>query len=183
MAEWQSRGMKTVCAFLLALFFGSLTTAAQTQQANLKGTHMLSTDDQTQIVAVLDAFSDAWAKRDMAAFSALLTEDCDWVNIVGMHWHGREEVTEMHHVLLEGRYKGVNIHTLSHEESEIAPGVALAVVKSQLDDFTTPDGHRVTGLQNMGLVVLVKRDGKWLIRASENSSIDPRASMKPPAKD
>jgi len=56
------------------------------------------------------------------------------------------------------------------------------VVKSQLDDFTTPDGHVVEGLQNMGLMVLVKREGKWLIRASENSSIDPRASMRPPAK-
>ena len=56
------------------------------------------------------------------------------------------------------------------------------MVKSQLDDFTTPDGHVVEGLQNMGLMVLVKREGKWLIRASENSSIDPRASMRPPAK-
>ncbi len=143
---------------------------------------MLSAEDKNEVVAVLDGFEDAWAKRDMAAFRAVLTEDCDWVNIVGMHWHGRDEVTEMHQVLLEGRYKGVNVHTLSRDESEIAPGVALVVTKSQLDDFTTPDGHVVKGLQNMGLTVLVKRDGKWLIRASENSSIDPRASMKPPAK-
>ena len=143
---------------------------------------MLSVEDKKEIAAALDGFEDAWAKRDMAAFRAMLTEDCDWVNIVGMHWHGRDEVTEMHHILLEGRYKGVNLHTLSRDESEIAPGVALVVTKSQLDDFTTPDGHVVKGLQNMGLTVLVKREGKWLIRASENSSIDPRASMKPPTK-
>ena len=142
----------------------------------------LSAEDKIAIAGVVRGFQDAWAKRDMGAFRALLTEDCDWVNIVGMHWHGREEVTEMHHVLLEGRYKGVNVHTLSHEESEIAPGVVLVVQKSQLDDFTTPDGQLVKGLQTMGMMVLVKRDGKWLIRASENSSIDPRASMKPPAK-
>ena len=143
---------------------------------------MLSVEDKKEIAAALDGFEDAWAKRDMAAFRAMLTEDCDWVNIVGMHWHGRDEVTEMHHILLEGRYKGVNLHTLSRDESEIAPGVALVVTKSQLDAFTTPDGLVVKGLQNMGLTVLVKREGKWLIRASENSSIDPRASMKPPTK-
>ena len=143
---------------------------------------MLSAEDKNEILAVLNRFEDAWAKRDMAAFRAMLTEDCDWVNIVGMHWHGRDEVTEMHRVLLDGRYKGVNVHTLAREESEITPGVALVVTKTQLDDFTTPDGHVVKGLQNMGLTVLVKRDGKWLIRASENSSIDPRASMKPLAK-
>ena len=143
---------------------------------------MLSPEDKHAIAAVVHGFEDAWASRDMAAFRAMLTEDCDWVNIVGMHWHGRNEVTEMHRVLLEGRYKGVNVHTLSHEESEIAPGVALVVQRSQLDDFTTPDGQAVKGLQTMGLMVLVKRDGNWLIRASENSSVDPRASMKPPAK-
>ncbi len=48
----------------------------------------------------------------------MLTDDCDWMSVVGMHWHGRDEVIEMHHVLLEGRYKGFNFHTLSHEESE-----------------------------------------------------------------
>jgi uncharacterized protein (TIGR02246 family) len=143
---------------------------------------MLSVEEKSAIAAVVQGFEDAWAKRDMAAFRALLTEDCDWVNIVGMHWHGSDEVTEMHHMLLEGRYKGVNVHTLSHEASEISPGVALVVQKSQLDDFTTPDGHVVKGLQTMGMMVLVKRDGKWLIRASQNSSIDPRTSMKPPAK-
>ena len=143
---------------------------------------MLSAENKKEVVAVIFAFEEAWAKRDMSAFRAMLTEDCDWVNIVGMHWHGRDEVTEMHRVLLEGRYKGVNLHTLSHEESEIATDVALVVQRSQLDDFTTPDGHLVKGLQNMGLMILVKREGKWLIRASENSSIDPRASMKPPAK-
>jgi uncharacterized protein (TIGR02246 family) len=143
---------------------------------------MFSADDKREVLAVVYGLETAWAKRDMASFRALLTEDCDWVNIVGMHWHGRDEVTDMHHVLLEGRYKGVNVHTLSHEESEIAPGVALVVLKSQLDDFTTPEGQVVKGLQNMGLMVLVKREGKWLIRASENSSVDPRASMKPPVK-
>ena len=143
---------------------------------------MLSADDKKEIEAVLYRFEDAWAKRDMAAFRTMLTDDCDWVNVVGMHWRGRDEVTEMHHVLLEGRYKGVNFHALSHEESEVAPGVALVVLKSQLDDFTTPEGQVVKGLQNMGLMVFVKRQGKWLIRASQNSSIDPRASMKPLAK-
>lgn len=143
---------------------------------------MLSAEDKKEVMAVVHGFEDAWAKRDMAAFRALLTEDCDWVNIVGMHWHGRDEVTEMHRLLLEGRYKGVNVHTLSHEESEIAPGVALVVQKSKLDDFTTPEGQVVQGLQNRGIIVLVKREGKWLIRAAENSSIDPRASMKPPTR-
>ena len=76
---------------------------------------MLSTEDKIEIADVLQRFEGAWAKRDMAAFRAMLTEDCDWVNIVGMHWHGRDEVTEMHHVLLDGLYKGVNVHTLARE--------------------------------------------------------------------
>jgi len=50
---------------------------------------MFSAEDKSEVVAVVQGFEDAWAKRDMASFRALLTEDCDWGNIVGMHWHGR----------------------------------------------------------------------------------------------
>lgn len=72
---------------------------------------------------ITDAFGwqleRVWAKCDMSTVRAMLTDDCDWMSVVGMHWHGRDEVIEMHHVLLEGRYKGFNFHTLSHEESEL----------------------------------------------------------------
>jgi uncharacterized protein (TIGR02246 family) len=174
--------MKMLRALALTLCCCGQLATAHAQLVIPERSRMLSPEDKNEIAAVIQGFEDAWAKRDMVAFRALLTEDCDWVNIVGMHWHGRDEVTEMHRVLLEGRYKGVNVHTLSHEITEIAPGVALVVQKSQLDDFTTPDGHVVKGLQNMGMMVLVKRQGTWLIRGSENSSIDPRASLKPPTK-
>ncbi len=45
----------------------------------------------------------------MSTVRAMLTDDCDWMRVVGMHWHGRDEVIEMHHVLLEGRYKRVQL--------------------------------------------------------------------------
>lgn len=170
--------MRFLRAVTVALCCCGPLAPAHAQHTSPERSLMLSAEDKNEVVAVVHGLEEAWAKRDMVSFRALLTEDCDWVNIVGMHWHGRDEVTEMHHVLLEGRYKGVNLHTLSHEESEVSSGVALVVLKSQLDDFTTPDGHVVKGLQNMGMMVLVKREGRWLIRGSENSSIDPRASMK-----
>jgi uncharacterized protein (TIGR02246 family) len=118
----------------------------------------------------------------MRAFGALMTEDCEWVNIVGMRWQGRETVVRAHENLLHGRYKGVNVHTTWHDESAIAPGVALVRWDSWVDAFTGPDGKPVDVIKTRGTMVMVKAQGHWLIRAAQNSTIDPVAAQHDPAK-
>ncbi len=169
--------MKTLRFLIFAMCVaGSMATAQD------KETRMLTVEDKQEIAATIDRFIEGWAKRDMAEFGSTLTADCDWVNIVGMHWHGKAQVVMAHKRLLETRYKGVNIHDLGHEEAEIAPGVALVIWKSLVDDFTTPQGERVTAMKTMGTVVMVKEQGKWLIRSGQNSTIDAAAAAHDPGK-
>jgi hypothetical protein len=49
----------------------------------------LSGSEQRSINETLDAFGTTLTKMDFDAFGALLTDDCDFVNIVGMHWVGK----------------------------------------------------------------------------------------------
>jgi hypothetical protein len=53
----------------------------------------------------------------MKAYASLLAEDCDWVNIVGMHWHSKQTVMKAHTVYLSTMFLGVRPETL---ESEIS---------------------------------------------------------------
>ena len=163
----------------------TLTLAAAVMpvaSAQHKETAMLTTEDHKEIGAVLERFDDAWKRRDMQAFAALMTEDCEWVNIVGMRWTGREQVVRAHHNLLEGRYKGVNVHTTWHDESAVAPGVAVVRWDSWVDAFTGPDGKPVDVIKTRGTMVMVKQDGHWLIRAGQNSVIDPIAAQHDPGR-
>ena len=49
----------------------------------------LSSADEKGVDATLAAFGTTLTQMDFAAFATLWTEDCDFVNIVGMHWVAR----------------------------------------------------------------------------------------------
>ena len=45
--------------------------------------------DQAGIDATVTAFADTVTAMDFNKFATLWTDDADFVNIVGMHWHGK----------------------------------------------------------------------------------------------
>ncbi len=143
---------------------------------------MLSSADHSAIQAVLTGFNDAWNRHDMDAFASFLADDCEWINVVGMHWNGKGQVVKAHRAFHATMFKDVSIHTLESEIGWVAPGVALAVVTSKADDYTTPSGQRMTNILDRLSLVLVKRDGRWLIRAGHNTTIDQAAARHDPSK-
>jgi uncharacterized protein (TIGR02246 family) len=155
---------------------------AAADSINAQDKSVLTPADHAELTATLDRFTDGWKARDFKLFSSAFTEDAEWINIVGMHWVGREQVVQAHARLLATRYKGVNIRTVEHEETEIAPGVALMTWKSLVDDFTTPDGKETKGMLTLATLVMVQRNGHWLIRSGENVTIDPIAAAHDPGK-
>jgi hypothetical protein len=56
----------------------------------------LSADDEKALRQVIRGFEEAWNTHDMKAFAKLLRDDVEWVNIVGMHWKGRDAVVAAH---------------------------------------------------------------------------------------
>ena len=57
----------------------------------------------------------AWNANDMDAYASYLTEDCGWVNIVGMHWCGKAAVMKAHTVYLSTMFLGVQQEILESE--------------------------------------------------------------------
>ena len=58
----------------------------------------MSASDQEEIRTVALGFFEAWNRHDMKAFAALFTDDADRINIVGMHWRGKDAVLKAHEV-------------------------------------------------------------------------------------
>jgi uncharacterized protein (TIGR02246 family) len=167
--------MRALAATLFALTL-AYTTAHSQEHA------MLTPEDKKEIGAVLDRFVDGWKNRDMSELGSTMTDDCDWVNTVGMHWKGKSTVVKAHERLLNTRFKGVNIHGGSFEATAIAPDTALVVWISSIDGFTLPEGPKVPPTDNRGTSVMVKQHGEWLIRSLQNTPIDPVASQHDPGK-
>lgn len=144
---------------------------------------MLSPEETTAIRSTVTGLNAAWNTNDMNAYASFLTEDCDWINIVGMYWHGKAAVIKAHTVYLSTMFKGVQQQVLDPEISPIAPGVALVVFTLKMGDFTDPTGKVEKDMHDRMSFVMVKQtDGRWLIRAAHNTTINPIAAQFDPAK-
>jgi uncharacterized protein (TIGR02246 family) len=140
--------------------------------------------DANAIRAVIDRQADAWNRHDMDAYLADTTPDVDWVNIVGMHWEGRETVRRAHAAL----HKGIFAHSRllrpdSLELRQIAPGIVIAVKVNRIEGAApSPDGRPYPEGGNIMTFVFVKTDEGWRISHAHNTSIDRAAAGHDPAK-
>ena len=143
---------------------------------------MISPKDRDAVEKTLDGFAHEWNRHDMDAMAELVTDDCDWVNVVGMHWKGTAAVLKAHKAFHAGMFRNVGLHETDRQIAEIAPGVALAIATSRLDDYTTPDGRRIVDPRARTTWVLTKQEDRWLVRSAHNTNIDPVAAKHDPAK-
>src|SRR5579875_2667647 len=76
---------------------GVATVAAQTGTVPAK--------DAAEIRAALDGMQEGWNTHDMRKFVSYMTEDVEWVNIVGMWWRGKAEVYKAHEAFHQTIFK------------------------------------------------------------------------------
>jgi uncharacterized protein (TIGR02246 family) len=115
------------------------------------------------IVRQLEA---AWNALDGAAFANAFAEDCDFINIRGEHFRGRDAVAAGHTALFHGIYAGSRNQLTLEDARLLRPGVALVRVRSLLD---VPQGP-MTGRHSARFsMVLIEQDGHWVIAAFHNT--------------
>jgi uncharacterized protein (TIGR02246 family) len=160
--------MKSTLAFL-AIILSVLSVHAQTKNA-----------DVTAIEKQVDAMVNSWNKHDHSDMKTYCTVDCSWVNIVGMWWKSLKEVeysTQFYHTNM---FKNTTMTNKGVFVRIINPTTALVQFKSYVSEFTTPNGHKIPGSDDIALLVFVKQKGKWLMTAGENVVIDPEAQKNDP---
>ncbi|MFZ1140326.1 MAG: SgcJ/EcaC family oxidoreductase [Candidatus Sulfotelmatobacter sp.] len=55
-----------------------------------------SKDATESVKSVVASLAESWNRHDMAAFAAAFAENADFVNVIGMHWQGRQEIEIKH---------------------------------------------------------------------------------------
>ena len=49
-----------------------------------------------EVTEVARAFADCWNRHDAKALAGLFAPDAEFVNVVGLWWHGREAIEKAH---------------------------------------------------------------------------------------
>jgi len=160
--------MKYTFALLGFILLG-FSSQAQTKDA-----------DVTAIEKQVDAMVNSWNKHDYSDMKTYATEDCSWVNIVGMVWKNRKEVEYAHQFYHTNMFKHTTMTIKGVSVRILNASTALVHFKSYVSEFTTPSGQKMPGSDDMALLVFVKEKGKWLLTAGENVVVDPLAQKHDP---
>ncbi len=140
--------------------------------------------DVAAVERVLGHLTAAWNAHDMDAFVAETTPDVDWVNVVGMHWRGREAVRRAHMAFHKGMFATSVMGPPDVAEiRELAPGVLLTVYRNRVEGVgRTPDGSAYPSDGAIMTMVLVRTGDGWRIAHAHNTNINAMAVAHDPGR-
>ena len=129
-------------------------------------------DDESAVRNVLAEYEVSWNGHDTADFSRLFTEDCDYVNIDGVHWKGVQEIVQRHTELFQKRLKTAVRKLTGVEVRFSTPDVALVDATWDVTGSSRPTGKAVPVLKEITTMKMVKTNGKWLITDFQDTESD-----------
>ena len=131
-------------------------------------------DVKSQIANVIATLSDSWNRHDMATYAAQFTEDADFINVLGMHWHGRPEIEARHADVHRSIFRNSTLRVLDYSLRPLNPGIVLAHIQWEMTGHDSPPGaHFVEVRHGVITGVFVEQAGRWLIVAFQNTDIIP----------
>jgi uncharacterized protein (TIGR02246 family) len=133
--------------------------------------------DEQQIAGILTGLTEAWNRRDAAAWVASFTESSTFTNILGMHFPDRAANEARHDELFRTIFRNSHLGAEVLRIRVLGSDAAVAELQFELRGHTAlPPGiiESEPGLLRTRLIsVLEKRDGRWWIVAAQNTVILP----------
>jgi uncharacterized protein (TIGR02246 family) len=135
------------------------------------------TGNDEEITALVCRLEEAWNAGDAAAWVQDCLEDADFINIRGEILPGREASETRHAFMFKGPFRGSRLAISIRSVRRLSPDVAVVETDCRLTNaqrmpagvLPTEAGLLLTRLKQ----VLVRRDGRWWIAASQNTAVIP----------
>lgn len=128
--------------------------------------------DASQIDAVVARLAEAWNRHDSEAYGAEFTSDSDFVNVLGAHFHGRQQIAEQHAFLFQSIMRDSRLHILQHSIRFVTDAVAVVHIKWEMEGHQPPPGWNVAEVRQGVLSLTVVREATdWKIAAAHNTDI------------
>lgn len=128
-------------------------------------------------------WESAWNHHDVGAMVRLGAPDADWVNLAGQWFQGRKPFAESLESLHSGKVKNSKWHTEQIHVRFLSPTIAVVHVYFSTSGERNPDGSPRPPRRGIFTRVEEKRDGRWLIVASQATNIVPPAIALSPHRD
>jgi len=101
----------------------------------------MTPDAHAEIDAMLASLIDCWNRHDIPAYTSFWLEDCDFVNVIGTHHHGRDKLQAELEWLHGGRFKNTQIRDSGHSIRFQSPDLAIIHMRWHMDGDPGMPGH------------------------------------------
>jgi uncharacterized protein (TIGR02246 family) len=127
--------------------------------------------DEDAIRTTLSDYVAAWRRNDMDGWGELFTKDCDFITNTALWWKGRDENVAEHKAVAAWIHAEKPKYDLQVADIiPLADGVALVHAQWEWPGFTDPAAAPVDRAGHISMVMTRQVDGRWLIRASQNTN-------------
>jgi len=132
----------------------------------------VSPTDDKAIREAVRQWELAWNAGDMSAAAALFCDDADFVNVLGSHWHGRDQI-ELEHAERHRRQLKDSVFTPLGVGIQYIDGTsALVHVRWSIRGDHDLDGTPRQPRQGLfSWVMLRDAQGHWRIRSAHNTHV------------
>jgi len=131
----------------------------------------MSSHEIPEVEHVVRAFAECWNRHDMDALAELFAPDAEFVNVVGLWWHGRAEIKRAHQLTHATLFRDSRLSLSDIAIRFPASGIALARCRWVLEGHVSPDGAPLPRRTGLLLHVLARTHGAWHILDSQNTDI------------
>ncbi|MDV3126713.1 SgcJ/EcaC family oxidoreductase [Mycobacterium sp. 21AC1] len=131
----------------------------------------MNANDELDITAVMSEATKLWIAHEMDRWGEYFTDDADFVAHSGLWWASRRDNVDGHKDVPDAVVAQKRNYTQRLQSiAEVADGVALVHTRWHWPNHVAP-GAQAHDRAGIITYVLVKRDGRWLIRAAQNTRI------------
>lgn len=121
-------------------------------------------------------FAQAWNERDARNLANLFAEDAEFVNVVGLWWHRREDIFKAHHYGLKVIFKDSHLNVSRTKVKMLKEDIALVHAKMHLRGQSTDRRtEQPEDRYNLFSFVVMRQSEGWECVSAHNTDIIPGA--------
>ena len=126
-------------------------------------------NDESIVRNILAEYTVSWNRHDTATVSRLFAENCDYVDLAGVHWKGVQEIVQQDAELFRNRSKTAVRRLTGAEVRFPTPDTALVHATWDVTGGGRPSRESIPALKEITTMTMTKTNGRWLITAFQNT--------------
>lgn len=119
------------------------------------------------------AFAEAWHSRDGNRIGALFAQDADFVNVTGLWWRKRSDISKAHDHALKSFFADTVLKPGVISTRILGPDHAIVHCRFHLTGQIAPDGSPAGHRSTILVFILERTSDGWRAVAAQNTDVVP----------